>query len=116
LTRQKGDGIDIVCSIKTIGTQLKLTDPGVLKKETAKDPVLNAVMRSIIKGWQCDDSSKCHMEVITDGYTVTDFKKLTPSLSIKTGCLLYGAKLVIPLLLQNQVLQLYIWVTLGYIG
>ena len=43
--KEEGEDIDMVCSINLIGSQLNPTDPGILKKETAKDPVLSTVMR-----------------------------------------------------------------------
>ena len=31
--------VDMVCNVKTIGSQLNPTDPGVLTKESSQDPV-----------------------------------------------------------------------------
>ena len=42
---EEGDAdMDIVCAIRTISLQLNPMDPGVLAKESAKDPVLAKVM------------------------------------------------------------------------
>ena len=37
--------VDTVCYIKTVGSQLNPTDPGVLVKESSRDPVIANVIR-----------------------------------------------------------------------
>ena len=48
---EKEADVDIVCAIKTIDSQLNPTDPGVLSKESSRDPVTAAVMRFTREGW-----------------------------------------------------------------
>ena len=37
--------VDMVCAIRTIGQKLNPTDPGVLARESANDPVISNVIR-----------------------------------------------------------------------
>ena len=46
-------------------------------------------------------------------YTVVAFKKIRESLAITDGCLFYGARVVIPVSLQAQVLEI---LHLGHFG
>jgi len=48
---EDGDDMDTICTIRLISQQLKPTDPGVLLKETLKDPVLSTVIRYTREGW-----------------------------------------------------------------
>ena len=50
--------MDTVCAIRTISLQLNPTDPGVLAKESAKDPVLAKVMLSHMKAGHLRQSLK----------------------------------------------------------
>ena len=105
--------VDCVCTVKTISLQLNPGDPGVLKKETAKDSVLATVMRNIREGWP---QSKIRVEKQVNeesGYGADAFKKICNSLSVSNGCLFYGTRVVIPLSLQPQVLEI---LHLGHFG
>ena len=81
----------MVNAINTVGLQLKATNPELLAKESAKDPAISTVMRFVQDGWidERDSSANEH-------YPINDFKKIATSLSTSCGCLLYGARLVIP--------------------
>lgn len=107
---EDGEDVDTVCMIKTISTQLNPTDPGILKKETAKDAVLSGVMRFTRERWPTNTDDN---QGATEGYQIKDFKKLCTSLSVYNRCLLYGARIVISLSLQRQVLQI---LHLGHFG
>eukprot|EP00731_Ephydatia_muelleri_P024399 Em0016g670a len=60
--------MDTVCAIRTISLQLNPTDPGVLAKESAKDPVLAKVMLFTYEGW----SPKAEPEDQGKDYSVED--------------------------------------------
>lgn len=84
-----------VCSIRTIGLQLKPADPGVLPKETAKDSVLSTVVSFTREGWpprrRVDgekESEEEDGEVTRRLFNTDAFKKISSSLSISEGCLL----------------------------
>ena len=100
--------VDTVCTIKTVSLQLDPTDPGTMAKESAKDPVIANVMRFTREGWPPKDKR----EASNDG-SIEDFRKVAVSLSTAHGCLLYGSRVVIPLSLRPQVLQL---LHLGHFG
>lgn len=111
--------VDTVCTVKIIGQQLSPTDPGIVKKETSKDPVLSTVMRYTQEGWlvnldhtttKSDETSNTEG---SSGYNVRSFKKLADSLSVTSGCLFYGSRLVVPGRLQAQVLDI---LHLGHFG
>ena len=93
--------MDTVCAIRTISLQLNPTDPGVLAKESAKDPVLAKVMLFTREGW----SPKEEPEDQGKDYSVEDFRKISASLTTVHGCLLYGSRVIIPPSLQPQVLE-----------
>ena len=57
------------------------TDPGLLAKESSKDPVISTVMCYIKEGWPLRMESK----------EVLHYKKLEDSLITEKGCLLFGA-------------------------
>ena len=106
----EGDAdVDTVCAIRTISLQLNPTDPGVLAKESAKDPVLAKVMLFTREGW----SPKAEPEDQGKDYSVEDFRKISASLTTVHGCLLYGSRVIIPPSLQPQVLEL---LHLGHFG
>ena len=107
---EDGDAdVDTVCAIRTISLQLNPTDPGVLAKESAKDPVLAKVMLFTREGW----SPKAEPEDQGKDYSVEVFRKISASLSTVHGCLLYGSRVIIPPSLQPQVLEL---LHLGHFG
>ena len=99
--------IDIICTIKTIGAQLNLTDPGVIVKESSKNIVTSPAM-GYTTGWP-------HREKTTPTTSdIKEFKKLENSLSACNGCLLYGNRVVVPTSsLQKEVLKI---LHLGYFG
>ena len=101
--------IDTVCTIKVISLQLNPADPGVLAKESAKDPVIANVMRYCREGWPV----KAMPDDQAQEYSVEQFRKLSVSLSTVHGCLLHGTRVVIPPTLQPQVLEL---LHLGHFG
>jgi hypothetical protein len=106
--REDEEDVDTVCTIHSIGQQLSPTDPGVLAKETRKDPILAAVMRYTAEGWP----TKPHLKE-TSTTMAESYRKIAESLSTAEGCLLYGTRVVIPLSLQRQVLQI---LHLGHFG
>eukprot|EP00731_Ephydatia_muelleri_P019387 Em0012g212a len=100
--------VDVVCAIRTIGQQLNPTDPGVLARESANDPVISNVIRCTREGWP-----ERIPEIQTKDYSMENFKKISMSLSVAHGCLLNGSRVVIPSSLQPQILQL---LHLGHFG
>ena len=78
------------------------------------DGVIATVMRYVCDGWPPDKNSE-EQTTHNDGqsYSVNAFRKLSDSLSIVNGCLLYGSRVVIPVSLQPQVLEL---LHLGHFG
>ena len=91
--------MDTVCIIYIISLQLNPLDPGVLPRESNKDPTISNVMRYTREGW----SQKGGLQEDT---TLEIFQKLAVSLSTAHGYLLYGSRVVIPSSLRPQVLQL----------
>ena len=91
--------------IRSIGAQLNPTQPGVIKNETAKDPILSKLKRCILEGFpqkpEHDDPELRH------------FRKLEHSLAIDNGCVFNGSRIVIPEALGKQVLHI---LHLGHIG
>ena len=87
--------VDMVCAIKTIDSQLNLTDPGVQAKETSRDPVIAPP--------QTETQDQAGM---------VDFRKISSSLSTDHGCLLHGSRVVIPWSLQFPVLNITNIITL----
>ena len=75
--------VDTVCTIKMVSLQLDPTDPGTMAKKSAKDPVIANVMHFTREGWPPKDKREA-----------------------SNDCLLYGSRVVIPLSLRPQVLQL----------
>ena len=106
--REEDDAdVDIVCTIKNIGSQLNPTDPGVLVKESSKDVVVSTVMSYTTKGWPYKE------ETTSTSSEIKEFRKLENSLSVSNGCLLYGNRVVIPASLQKEVLKI---LHLGHFG
>ena len=77
--------------------------PGVLARESSKDPVISSVIRYMREGWPHTVASEA----------VLHYKRLADSLWTERGCLLFGARIVIPPRLRNKVLQL---IHLGHFG
>ncbi|KFD66942.1 hypothetical protein M514_20808 [Trichuris suis] len=88
--------VDTVCSLRavtTISLQMNPADPGLIAKESKKDPVICAVIRYTKEEWpQSADSEE-----------MKHFRKLRHSLSTENGCLFHGVRIVIPKHLWNQV-------------
>jgi len=90
------DDVDTVCTIETLSLHMEPTDSGSLRKESSRDPTLTKVMRFTREDWPekkygDDPAEKC--------------RKIVDSLSVCHGCLLYGARVVIPTKLRRQVLD-----------
>ena len=90
------DDTDTVCTIE-LSLQVESTDSGTLRKESSRDPALTKVMRFTREGWPEKKDGDDPAE---------KFRKIADSLSVCHGCLLYGARLVIPNKLRRQVLDL----------
>eukprot|EP00731_Ephydatia_muelleri_P001282 Em0001g1282a len=103
---EKEADVDIVCAIKTIDSQLNPTNPGVLSKESSRDPVTAAVMRFTREGWP----PQSEMQGLAG---LEDYRRISSSLSTIHGCLLYGSRVVIPRSLQAPVLHI---LHLGHFG
>jgi hypothetical protein len=106
---EEEEDIDTVCMVKTINQQLNLLD-GALRKHTEKDQLLSQVIKYTREGWPPKDTSS---EARNQENDVDAFRKLADSLRVTNGCLLYGLRVVIPISLQPQVLDL---LHLGHFG
>ena len=93
-----GEDHDTICTIHTISTQIEPTDPKVMVKESAADPVISSVMRYIRDGWPRENAD--------DTATTGPYRKIVETLSVSGGCLFNGSRLVIPPSQQPKVLQL----------
>ena len=111
--RESDADADCICTIKTVSKQLNAADPGVLSKETDKDRVLATVVRYTGEGWPFSKIHEDSTNSESTCYTVDAFKKIRESLSVTDGCLFYGARVVIPVSLQAQVLEI---LHLGHFG
>eukprot|EP00795_Rhopilema_esculentum_P005001 gene5001-biopygen83 len=111
--RESDADADCICTIKTVSKQLNAADPGVLSKETDKDRVLATVVRYTREGWPFSKIHEDSTDSESTRYTVDAFKKIRESLSVTDGCLFYGARVVIPVSLQAQVLEI---LHLGHFG
>ena len=87
------DDIDVVCAIERLSKQVKTRDAAALRKETAKDSVLSTVLRYTREGWPPTRQENNPAE---------KFRKISESLSIGEGCLLYGSRVVIPASLHRK--------------
>ena len=92
---EQEDDVNIISMVKTLSSQLKPTDPETVRKETAKDSILTTVIRYTREGWP----EQVNVEV-------GKFRKVSDSLSVEYGCLLYGARVVIPQKLRESVSNL----------
>ena len=100
---ERGADVSTVCAVEIINQQLNPTTPGLLAKESRKDPVIATVMRHVKEGWPHTIASK----------EILHYKRLEDSLIVEKGCLFLGARIVVPEKLRDQVLQL---VHLGHFG
>ena len=99
--KEGGENMDSIFTIKTTSRQIRPTDARVVAKESAKDPVVSAVMEYCKEGWP----NNKHRRVSKES-SMSSFKQRKDSLSCESGCLFYGSRLVIPLKLQSSVLQI----------
>nr|KAG5698933.1 hypothetical protein BaRGS_024854 [Batillaria attramentaria] len=95
---ESGEDTDMVCAIRVLSLQVKPFDANILRQESGKDPVIATVMRYVREGWPLK-----HAEINEE---VRKFQKLSDSLSICHGCLIYGTRVVIPQSLQPKILDL----------
>nr|KAG5701139.1 hypothetical protein BaRGS_002615 [Batillaria attramentaria] len=95
---ESGEDTDMVCAIRVLSLQVKPFDSNILRQESGKDPVIATVMRYVREGWPLK-----HAEINEE---VRKFQKLSDSLSICHGCLIYGTRVVIPQSLQPKILDL----------
>ena len=95
---ESDEDMDIVCAIRVLSLQVKPVDANILRQESAKDPVLATVMRYVREGWPQKNS-----ELNSDA---EKFRKLSDSLNVCHGCLIYGTRVVIPQSLQSKILDL----------
>nr|KAG5693828.1 hypothetical protein BaRGS_004436 [Batillaria attramentaria] len=95
---ESGEDTDMVCAIRVLSLQVKPFDANILRQESGKDPVIATVMRYVREGWPLK-----HAEINEE---VRKFQKLSDSLSICNGCLIYGTRVVIPQSLQPKILDL----------
>ena len=101
---ERDSDADMICLVKTISVQVGgSVNSNLLAKETKKDPVLANVMRFTREGWPSKAAGDHDM---THSYSIDDFRKLQSSLSVVHGCLLHGNRVVVPVKLHSQVLQL----------
>jgi len=91
------DDVDTGCKIETLSLQVRPAESGTLWKESSRDPTLTKVMRFTREGWP---------EKKDGDNPAEKFRKTADSLSVCHGCLLYGARVVIPTKLRRQLLDL----------
>ena len=101
--------VDTVCTIKIIGSQLNPMDPGILAKESGKDPVISKVMKYSRKVGHLTRDQKWRLKEIWR-FTGSWQSHFLQHMGV---CLLYGSRVVIHPSLQSQVLQL---LHLGHFG
>ena len=87
--KEQGADVSTLCAIEVISLQL---DP----LENRKNPIISAIMRYVKEGWPPR----------TDSKDILRYKRLEDSVATENGCLLLGARIVIPGRLRDQVLQL----------
>ncbi|KII72917.1 Transposon Tf2-6 polyprotein [Thelohanellus kitauei] len=101
--RQEGkEDHDTVCKISSFSRQINIKNPQIIIEATAKDPITSGVIQMLRNGWV----EKVPNELL-------NFKKNANALSIENNCLLYGNRLVIPEVLQKDVLKI---LHLGHLG
>lgn len=101
------EDVDTVCTVKTIGHQLEANSK-VMAKETSKDPVLSLVMRYTTEGWPMRN-----LKGEENAGELHQLKQIADSLSVVENCLLYGNRIVIPVSLRPQILNI---LHLGHFG
>ena len=95
---ERGEDCDIVCAIRVLSLQAKSTDSSLLRKDSERDPVISTVMRYVREGWPHNDAS--------NDPDVENFRKISGSLSVHHGCLVYGSRVVIPEVMRSTILEL----------
>ena len=95
---ESGEDSDVVWAIRVLSLQLKPVDSTLLRKESDRDPVIAKVMRYVREGWPSRGTD--------DDDQVDKFRKLSDTLSVCHGCLLHGARVVIPERLRASVMEL----------
>lgn len=93
-----GEDMDMVCAIKVLSLQVEPVESNILRQESRKDPVIATVMRYVREGWPPKHTVK--------NENIEKFRKLSDSLNVCNGCLLHGARIVIPESLQPKILEL----------
>ena len=96
---ERGEDSDIVCAIQVVSLQVMPADAASFATESAKDPVISAVMRYTREGWPQEPKQD-------EGADMSRLRALMNSLSVSNGCLLHGNRVVIPTRLRPQVLEL----------
>ena len=82
-----------------LSLQVKPAYAASFATESAKDPVISAVMRYTGEGWPQERKQD-------EGADMSRLRALMNSLSVSNGCLLHGNRVVIPTRLRPQVLEL----------
>ncbi|CAM1297651.1 Uncharacterised protein r2_g703 [Pycnogonum litorale] len=95
---ESGQDCDVVCAIRVLSLQVNPSDSTLLRRESEKDPVIATVMRNVRQGWPPRATSKDD--------PVEAFRKLSESLTVQYGCLVYGSRVVIPEYVRQKVLEL----------
>ena len=96
---ERGEDSDIVCAIQVVSLQVMPADAASLATESAKEPLISAVMRYTREGWPQEKKQD-------EGADMSRLRALMNSLSVSNGCLLHGNRVVIPTRLRPQVLKL----------
>lgn len=102
---ESGEDVDTICTINTIGLQVKPHDSNSLKRETNKDPVISKIIKFTREGWP--------MDLKEENNEIKCYHKVKDSLSTCNGCLLYGCRVVIPSSMRKSVLGI---LHLGHFG
>ena len=91
-----------ICTINMVSSQLSSTNPQLVMQETVKDPVLPNIIKCLQGSWPKNLSPE-----------EKPFFKVRDSLSSSDSCLFYGHRIVIPKVLQDQILNV---LHLGHFG
>lgn len=73
-----------------------------IRRATCRDPILSKIFHYVQKGWPQEVGQELQM-----------YANRKTELSIESGCLLWGIRVVVPRSLQKQVLQSLHWNHLG---
>ena len=91
------DDVQMVCTIEELHRQMAPADQKTLPRESAKDPIISAVIRYTREGWPLKRKE--------EGSEMQRYRQLADTLAIIHGCLLHGSRVVIPASLRHQVLE-----------